>query len=69
MEFTINLDQEHARQLAAIQKYTNQDFDTVIQQSISLYHQQLQPHYQLRLELDRSYDLVSNVSVNTLTHN
>ncbi len=69
MEVTIKLDEEHARQLAVIQQYTNQDLATVIEQSISLYHQQLQPHYQLRLQLDRKYDLVCNVSANTVTHN
>ena len=69
MEITIKLDEEHARQLAVIQKYTNQDLDTVIEQSISLYYQQLQPHYQLRLQLDRKYDLVCNVSANTVAHN
>jgi hypothetical protein len=62
MEITIKLDPEHARQLAAIQKYTNQDLETVVRQGIGLYHQQLQPHYQLRMELDRKYALVCNVS-------
>jgi hypothetical protein len=69
MEITIKLDPEHARQLAAIQQYTNQDLDTVIQQGIGLYHQQLQPHYQLRLDLDRKYALVCNVSTNALAEN
>jgi hypothetical protein len=69
MEITIKLDPEHARQLAVIQKYTNQDLETVIQQGIGLYHQQLQPHYQLHMELDRKYDLVCNVSPTTLAEN
>jgi hypothetical protein len=66
MEITIKLDPEQVRQLEAIQKYTNQDLDTVIQQGIGLYHQQLQPHYQLRLDLDRKYELVCNVSPTVL---
>jgi hypothetical protein len=45
MQITIELDPETARQLAAIQKQTNQDHMAVIQQSIGLYHQQVQPHY------------------------
>lgn len=69
MEITIKLDPEHARQLAAIQKYTNQDLETVIQQGIGLYHQQLQPHYQVRMELDRKYDLVCNVSTKASADN
>jgi hypothetical protein len=70
MEITIKLDPEHARQLAAVQQYTNQDLDTVIQQGIGLYHQQVQPHYQLRMDLDRKYSLVCNVSANALAeHN
>ena len=69
MEITIRLNEEHARQLAVIQQYTNQDLDTVVEQSISLYYQQLQPHYQLRMQLDRKYDLVCNVSTDTVAHN
>jgi hypothetical protein len=44
MQLTIQLDPETARQLAAIQKQTNQDHMAVIQQGIGLYHQQVQPH-------------------------
>jgi hypothetical protein len=69
MEIIIKLDPEHARQLAAVQKYTNQDLDTVIQQGIGLYHQQVQPHYQLRIDLDRKYALVCNVSASTIAEN
>ncbi len=68
MEITIKLDPEYARQLEVIQEYTNQDAATVIQQGISLYHQQLQPHYKLRMELDR-YNLVCNVASDTLVNN
>jgi predicted transcriptional regulator len=65
MQLTIQIDDEYARQLALIQKQTNQDPSKVIQQGISLYYQQLQPHYQVRVEIDREYDLVCNVSANT----
>jgi hypothetical protein len=69
MEITIKLDPEQVRQLEAIQKYTNQDLDTVIQQGIGLYHQQVQPHYQLRMDLDRKYALVCNVSTKASADN
>jgi hypothetical protein len=60
MQLILQLDPESARQLAAIQEYTNQDHNTVIQQVIGLYYQQIQPHCQLRLaEIDR-YELVGS---------
>ena len=55
---TIQLDLETARQLAVIQKQTNQDHMAVIQQSIGLYHQQVQPHYLARMEVPPSSDLL-----------
>lgn len=69
MEVSIQLNDECAHQLAVIQKYTNQDCITVIQQGISLYYQQLQPHCHVRIEVARQYDLVCNVSPNTSLNN
>jgi hypothetical protein len=60
MQLVIQLDTESARQLAAIQKYTNQDHNTVIQQVISLYYQQIQPHYRVRIEEIDRYELVGS---------
>ena len=59
---TIELDLETARQLAVIQKQTNQDHIAVIQQSIGLYHQQVQPHYLERIEVHPSSDLLCATS-------
>jgi hypothetical protein len=59
---TIELDTETARQLAVIQKQTNQDHMSVIQQGIGLYHQQVQPHYLARIEVPPSSDLLCAVS-------
>ncbi len=60
MQLIIQLDAETARQLAAIQDHTNQDHALVIQQGISLYFQQLQPHRQFYIETKRQYDLVGS---------
>lgn len=64
-EITIKIDAELARQLEFVQDYTNQDFKTVIEQGVSLYYQQLQPHCQVRIALDPKYDLVGAASTNT----
>jgi hypothetical protein len=61
MQLTIQLDEESARQLAAIQEYTNQDYISVILQGISLYHQQVQPHFQTYPSVTRKYELVCDV--------
>jgi hypothetical protein len=63
MQIIIELDAETARQLDAVQQHTNQDHMAVIQQGISLYYQQLQPHRQFFLETKRQYELISNVPV------
>ncbi len=68
-KITIEVDDELARQLAIVQEYTNQDHSAVIKQGIGLYFQQLQPHCQVRLDLDRKYSLVCNVSANTTLNN
>jgi hypothetical protein len=60
MQLIIQLDEESARQLAAIQKYTNQDHNTVIQQVIGLYYQQIQPHYRVRIEEIDRYEFVGS---------
>jgi hypothetical protein len=60
MQLLIDLDPESARQLAAIQKYTNQDHSTLIQQAIGLYYQQIQPHYRIRIEEIDRYELVGS---------
>ena len=65
MQIIIQLDAETARQLAAIQDHTNQDHALVIQQGISLYYQQLQPHRQFYLEAKRQYDLVGSSQAST----
>ena len=65
MQIVIELDPEAARQLDAIQNHTNQDHPSVIQQAISLYYQQLQPHRQFYIETRRQYDLVCNIPANT----
>jgi predicted transcriptional regulator len=57
MQLTIQLDPETARQLAAIQKQTNQDHIAVIQQSIGLYHQQVQPHCLSQMEMLQTSNL------------
>jgi hypothetical protein len=62
MQVTIQLDPETARQLAAIQKQTNQDHMAVIQQGIGLYHQQVQPHYLPRLPILQSSELSYAIS-------
>jgi predicted transcriptional regulator len=65
MQLIIELNDEAARQLDTIQKYTNQDQDAVIQQGIALYHQQLQPHRQFYIETTRQYELICNVPAST----
>jgi hypothetical protein len=65
MQLTIQLDPETARQLAAIQKQTNQDHMAVIQQSIGLYHQQVQPHYLPQMEMLQASDLSCITSVSS----
>jgi hypothetical protein len=57
MQLIIQLDPETARQLAAIQKQTNQDHMSVIQQGIGLYHQQVQPHCLQRMAILPAADL------------
>jgi hypothetical protein len=57
MQLVIQLDPETARQLAAIQKQTNQDHMSAIQQGIGLYHQQLQPHGLPRMAILPATDL------------
>ena len=69
MQLIVQLDEESARQLAAIQEYTNQDHNTVIQQVISLYHQQIQPHYRIRLADLSQYELVSSESLSVSVSN
>jgi hypothetical protein len=63
MQLIVQLDDESARQLAAIQAYTNQDHSTVIQQVIGLYYQQIQPHYRVRLADLNQYELVTSESL------
>ncbi len=65
MQLIIELDAETTRQLTEIQQHTNQDPTMVIQQGIGLYHQQIQPHRQFYIEIQRQYDLTANVAVNT----
>jgi predicted transcriptional regulator len=65
MQLIIQLDAETARQLEEIQKHTNQEHALVIQQSIGLYYQQLQPHRQFYMAAKRNYDLVGSVPANT----
>jgi hypothetical protein len=65
MQLIIELDAETARQLIEIQKHTNQGHTMVIQQGIGLYHQQLQPHRQFQIEIQRQYELAGNILVST----
>lgn len=65
MDLVIELDAETTRQLTEIQAQTNQDYNVVIQQGISLYYQQLQPHRQFYVETKRQYELICNVPANT----
>lgn len=65
MKLIIELDTETARQLAELQKQTNQDHAVVIQQGISLYYQQLQPHRQFYIETKRQYELIANIPAST----
>ena len=60
MQIVIELDIETSRQLEAIQDHTNQDSMLVIQQGISLYYQQLQPHRQLQIGTKKQYELVGS---------
>ncbi len=66
---TIQLDPETARQLEMIQKQTNQDHMSVIQQGIGLYHQQVQLHYLDRVEVPPSSDLLSPMSLSPHSDN
>jgi predicted transcriptional regulator len=68
MQLIIELDAETTRQLAEIQRHTNQDHTVVIQQGIGLYYQQMQPHRQFYIETQRQYELTCNVAVNTSSH-
>jgi predicted transcriptional regulator len=65
MQLIIELDSETARQLAEIQRHTNQDHVIVIQQGIGLYYQQVQPHRQFYIETQGQYDLVCDMAVNS----
>jgi predicted transcriptional regulator len=65
MQLIIELDDETASQLDAIQKQTNQDPASVIQQGIGLYYQQLQPHRQFYIETKRQYELICSTPVST----
>ncbi len=65
MQLIIELDIETARQLEAIQAQTNQDSILVIQQGISLYHQQLQPHRQFQIATKNHYELVGSGAAST----
>ena len=58
MQFTIDLNSQSVQKLADIQSQTNQAPDTIISQGLSLYHQQLQTHRQMILEVDLQDDLV-----------
>lgn len=64
MQLIVQLDAESTHQLAAIQDQTNQDRETVIKQAISLYYQQIQPHFHLRPEHIDQYELVGNGPAN-----
>lgn len=61
MQIIIELDAETACQLTELQKQTNQNHAEVIQQGISLYYQQLQPHRQFYVEAKRQYELIANI--------
>ena len=63
MKLIIELDAETTRQLIELQEQTNQDSAVVIQQGISLYYQQLQPHRQFYIETKRQYELTANIPV------
>ena len=65
MQLIIELDAETARQLTELQKQTNQEHTVVIQQGISLYYQQLQPHRQFYIETKKQYDSIANIPVST----
>jgi predicted transcriptional regulator len=65
MQLIIELDAETAHKLDAIQKHTNQDHILVIQQGISLYYQQLQPHREFYVETKRQYELNCNIPEST----
>ena len=58
MQTTINISSHSFQKLSAIQIQTNQDIDTIISQAISLYHQQIQPHCQVSLEVESEENLV-----------
>lgn len=60
MQLIVQLDTESTRQLTAIQGQTNQDHNTVIQQAISLYYQQIQSHCRVHVEDVKQYELVGN---------
>jgi predicted transcriptional regulator len=65
MQVIIELNAEAARQLDALQNHTNQDRESVIEQGIGLYYQQLQPHREFYIETKRQYELTCNVSAST----
>jgi hypothetical protein len=64
MQIIIQLDDDFNRQLSVIQAQTNQDHNMVIQQAISLYYQQIQPHCQVRLVDANQLELVSSSAAN-----
>ena len=58
MQVTINLNAQSVKNLADIRSQTNQHLDTIVSQGLSLYHQQLQAHRQMILEVDLQDDIV-----------
>jgi predicted transcriptional regulator len=65
MQVIIELNAEVARQLDAIQNHTNQDRESVIEQGIGLYYQQLQPHREFYIDTKKQYELTCSVPANT----
>jgi predicted transcriptional regulator len=65
MQVIIELNAEVARQLDAIQNHTNQDRESVIEQGIGLYYQQLQPHREFHIDTKKQYELTCSVPANT----
>ena len=58
MQVTINLNAQSVKNLADIRSQTNQHLDTIVSQGLSLYHQQLQAHRQMIVEVDLQDDIV-----------
>jgi predicted transcriptional regulator len=65
MQIIIELNADAVRQLDAIQNHTNQDRESVIEQGIGLYYQQLQPHREFYIETKRQYEITCNIPVGT----